>query len=225
MKVLILEDEVKLAEYTAEILSKEGYETTTCVSIEEAIKKGLEFEHDIIILDLMLVGKGGEHLVEHLRKNKSKVPVLVLSALDQINTKVSLINMGADDYMTKPFDDAELVARVNALHRRYLDTSYEDKQEFGDIAFYWKQNKLVRGAKEISLTNKEADLFHFLLQNNGKTVKVEDILKKVWQTKVGYHSNVVQSTIRRLRRKVDSDFDHKLIHNVHGVGYTMIIPE
>ncbi len=128
------------------------------------------------------------------------------------------------DFMTKPFDMNELLARIKAVYRRYLEKEYKDQENYGDIAFFWKQNKIVRSDKTIDLTQKEGALLKFLLQNRNRTVRNEDILSKVWEARVGFHSNVIQSTVRRLRKKIDSDFDHKLIRNVHGVGYTLVLP-
>lgn len=225
MKILIVEDEEDLASFLQVILEKEGAETTVCSSVEDVIKNGYEMSHDLVILDLMLKGKRGENLITHMKKKKINVPVLVLSALGQINTKIELINLGADDYLTKPFDAQELVARVKALYRRYLQSGFKDEEDFGDFVFYRKQNKVYRGQKEILLTKNEGQLFELLLRNQGRTVPLEDILKNVWKAKIGYHSNIVQATVRRLRKKVDAGFPHKLIRNMHGIGYAVVLLE
>lgn len=225
MKILVIEDEEQLSEFLKEVLEKEHFNVTLCPSIEEALKSQLPTHHDMILLDLMLPGRGGEHLVRELRRQKRNIPIIVVSALSQISTKIEMMNLGADDYVTKPFDVKELIARINALYRRYLKDKSSDKETYGDITFYWKQNKVVREGKTILLTKKEGELLQFLLENRGLTVRIEDILMRVWQAKVGFTSNVVQSTIRRLRRKIDADFKHKLIRNVHGIGYVLILPD
>jgi len=224
MKILVVEDEEKIASFIQKILEQEGNLVTVCDSIEEIGKKGYEMTHDIIILDLMLIGKRGEFFVKDVRKRRLNIPIMVLSALGRISNKIELLNLGADDYMTKPFDAQELIARVNAMYRRYLQMDRKDHQQFGGFSFYRKQNRIVRDGKDIKLTKKEGELFEFLLQNEGKTVRTEDIIRKIWGAKITYHSNVVQATIRRLRRKVDSDFDHKLIENRHGIGYCLNLP-
>ncbi len=223
MKILIVEDEEELASFLQVILEKECGQTTVCSSVEDVIKNGYESSHDLIILDLK--GKRGESLIAHMKKKKINVPTLVLSALGQINTKIELINLGADDYLTKPFDAQELIARVKALYRRYLQAGFKDEEDFGEFTFFSKQNKIKRGNKDILLTKNEGQLFELLLRNRGKTVPLEDILKNVWKAKVGYHSNIVQATVRRLRRKVDAGFPHKLIRNMHGIGYAVMVPE
>jgi DNA-binding response OmpR family regulator len=225
MKILVVEDEEKIASFIQQILEKEGNLVTTCDSIEEVTKKGYEMTHDIIILDLMLAGKRGEFFVKDVRKRRLNVPILVLSALGRISNKIELLNLGADDYMTKPFDAEELIARVNAMYRRYLQIERKDQMNYGNFVFYRKQNKAKREGKEITLTKKEGELLEFLLQNEGKTVRTEDIIRKIWGAKITYHSNVVQATIRRLRKKVDSGFKEKLIENRHGIGYCFTFPE
>ncbi len=219
MKILVIEDEEKIASFIQNVLEVEGNTVTTCESIEDASTHGYEMTNDIIILDLMLPGKRGEFYVKEIRKKRLNVPILVLSALNRISNKIELLNLGADDYMTKPFDAEELIARVNAIYRRNLHTERKDQLSYGDFTFYRNQNKIKRNGKEITLTKKEGELLEFLLQNEGKTVRTEDIIRKIWGAKITYHSNVVQATIRRLRKKVDEGFKHKLIENRHGIGY------
>lgn len=224
MKILVVEDEEKIASFIQEVLEREGNLATTCDSIEEVTKKGYEMTHDLIILDLMLAGKRGEYFVKDVRKRRLNIPILVLSALGRISNKIELLNLGADDYMTKPFDAEELVARINAMYRRYLHMERKDHMSYGEFTFFRKQNKIKREGKNIVLTKKEGELLEFLLQNEGKTIRTEDIIRKIWGAKITYHSNVVQATIRRLRKKVDEGFEHKLIENRHGIGYCLNLP-
>jgi|WetSurMetagenome_2_1015567.scaffolds.fasta_scaffold41076_2 DNA-binding response OmpR family regulator len=223
MKILIVEDEEKIANFISTVLENEGNQITICASCEQVLKHGHEYSHDLIILDLMLPGKRGEYLLQNIRKKKINAPVLVLSALSRISNKIELFNLGADDYMTKPFDALELIARVNALYRRYLQMERKDHLKVGPIVFQRKQNKIIREGKEIQLTKKEGELFEFLLQNRDKTVRTEDIIRKIWGSKVDNHSNVVQATIRRLRKKVDDNFESKLIRSCHGIGYVLSV--
>lgn len=226
IKVLVVEDEKELQVFLKEVLEEESMEVTLCSSIEEVMEKKHETRSDLIILDLMLKGERGEKLVESMRSNKITTPILVLSALGQIRTKIELINLGADDYLTKPFHPEELIARVKSLYRRYLNTSgIKDDENFGEFTFHRKQNIIRRKNKKIRLTPKESDLFDFLLRNTGYIVPMDDILRNVWKTRNGYHSNIIQSTIRRLRNKVDKGFPHKLIQCQHGTGYTLVLPK
>jgi two-component system, OmpR family, response regulator ArlR len=221
MKILIVEDEEKIASFIKSVLENEGNQATTCESVEEVLKHGYESNHDLLILDLMLPGKRGEYLLREMRKKKINIPVIVLSALNRIGNKIELFNLGADDYMTKPFDALELIARVNAQYRRYLQMERKEQIKAGPITFHRRQNKIIREGKEIQLTKKEGELFEFLLQNRDKTIRTEDIIRKIWGSKITYHSNVVQATIRRLRRKVDEHFKKKLIKSCHGIGYVL----
>jgi DNA-binding response OmpR family regulator len=219
MNILIVEDDKNLAELIAKNLQKNGHNATICPSIKKVIKEKLALKSDIILLDLLLEGERGEDLIKTLRKNNIKVPVLILSALSTTVNKVELLNMGADDYMTKPFDFAELLARIQALNKRYVDLNLKNREVHGDIIFYWKQNKAVCSGKEIYLTQKEKCLLELLVKNHDKVVSTEDILKAVWNVGSVYHSNILQSLIRYLRKKLENGSNKELIKNIHGVGY------
>jgi len=221
MRILLIEDEQELVHFLKKILENAGNDVTAFPSLQGVLEPNHNFDYDLIILDLMLPGKPGSYLIKELRKKKLHIPVLVLSAIHQINSKTDLLNMGADDYMVKPFDAQELLARINALYRRYIEIQYTDEENYEDLTFYPKQNKIIRKKKEIFLTEKEGELLHFLLQNKEKTVRSQDILYKIWHANAGFHSNVLQATIRRLRQKIDSGFDQKLIHSIHGIGYRL----
>ncbi len=226
MNILVVEDELELAAHLESVLKSKGHKVSLYTSVEEVIGGGHAQDNDLIILDLMLDGKSGDHLVKHLREKKLKIPILVLSALGQISKKIDLINMGADDYLTKPFDPEELIARINALYRRSAAVlELNDEERFGDLAYFNKQKKVEREGKEILLTKQENLLFQFLLRNRSKVVPIDEIMKKVWKTQVGYHSNVIPATIRRLRQKIDTGFRHQLIRNIHGVGYTLVLED
>jgi len=221
MKILIIEDEEKIAHYLKQILEMEKNQVTLSSSIEEVFKKQYEQSHDLIILDLMLTGKPGIELLKQLKKQKVEIPVLVLTALNQISTKVEIFNAGADDYMTKPFAAAELMVRIKNIYRRHLNIEKKDQIIFGDMVFYRKENKAIRREQVINLTAKESELLLFLLINKGKTIRNDDIIKRVWNTNASFHSNIIQATVRRLRKKIDSNFEEKYIKNVHGLGYSI----
>lgn len=222
MRILVVEDEEKIANFIKEVLESEMNKVTVSRSLDEVLTHQYYKMVDLIILDLMLEGKGsGLDLVQYLKKEKINVPVIVLTALQQISTKIDLLNAGADDYLTKPFDAGELLARIKSVYRRYLDAPIEDKVNIADLIFQRRENVAIRSGKRIALTPKEGELLLFLSQNAGKVVRNEDILKKVWDTRIGFHSNIVQATIRRLRKKIDEGHGKKLIRNVHGIGYTL----
>lgn len=223
MNILIVEDNSDLAEFLRTILEEKGNKVLICSSVEEVFKRGYEkLSHDIIILDLMLEGKGGETLIVEFKKRNPNTPILILSSLAETRIKVETINMGADDYLTKPFDAEELIVRLKALYRRNLQTEFHDTENFGEFVFFRKQHKIVRGKKTILLTKKEGEVFELLLRNHGKIVPLEDLIK-LWNTQPGYRSNIIQSVVCRLRRKIDRGFAHQLIHTKHGIGYSLVL--
>ena len=224
MNVLIIEDELKIALFIKKYLEREKFFVTVCTSIDEALEQGYEDTHDIVILDLMLKGKSGEYFIQEIKKKHCNMPVLVLSAIGHIDKKVEMLNLGADDYLSKPFEMQELIARLQALYRRYVKEKKEESMHLGKLVFYKKQNKVQFNDKDVLLTQKEADILNFLLENKGNVVTNEDILINVWKTKPGFSSNIVQSTIRRLRKKLDTGNNVNFIKNVHGLGY-IISPE
>ncbi|MCC6643677.1 response regulator transcription factor [Candidatus Peregrinibacteria bacterium] len=220
MRILVVEDEKKIADFIKEILEAEGNEVTLSTSTEEVLEHNYVSSHDLMILDLMLSGKqGGLDLVKMLKKDRTGIPIIVLTALNQINTKVELFNAGVDDYLTKPFEALELLARIKSVYRRYLEGRIENEMVIDDMIFQRKEHLVIRAGKKIFLTVKECELLCFLIENAGKIVRSEDILKRVWNTRVGFHSNILQATVRRLRKKLDDGFEKKYIKNVHGVGY------
>lgn len=223
MRILLIEDEDKIADFVKGVLEDERYKTIVSKSAEEVLEKGYYKLADLIILDLMLDGKiGGLELVKQLKKLKVKIPIIVLTALNQIGTKIDLFNAGVDDYLTKPFEALELLARVKTVYRRYLDINKEsEKIKIDEMVFDWKENRLIHNDEHIFLTPKESEVLLFLIENKGKVLRNEDLLKKVWETKVGFHSNILQSTIRRLRTKLKLAGQDELIRNVHGVGYVL----
>lgn len=222
MNILLVEDEKQIASFIVDTLEAENHKVTTCESVEEVLKENYEKSHDLVILDLMLAGKTGEYLVRHVKKQKNTIPILVLSALSQISKKVELLNLGVDDYMTKPFDAEELIARINALYRRYIQTKQNEENSIGDLTFFRKQNRVKYREKEIFLTKKEGEVLDMLMHHNKKILRAEDLLMKVWQTKKGYHSNILQATIRRLRQKLTTISSKNYIKTVHGIGYMFI---
>lgn len=221
MRILIIEDEPKLSAYLQKIFESKQYTVSACSNAEDAEAEMVETLFDLLILDLMLPGVPGEEFLAKIRKSGFEGPVLVLTAKDMTSSKVELLELGADDYLVKPFSIEELLARMKALQRRYNDKQTQSKLEVSDLVFYRKQNKVLRGNKEIYLTKKEGNVLALLMSHSDKVIRTEDILVKVWKTRMGYHSNIVQATIRRLRKKIDEDFDHHFIRNVHGIGYKL----
>ncbi len=225
MDILIIEDDIQLAEHLASELKKYGHNATIANSVKEAISKDLANSHDIVILDLLLKDEHGADFVQYINKENIKIPIIVLSSLANTNNKIELLRAGVDDYMTKPFDINELLARLETVHKRYLEISHNKKVRYDGVTFIWDENKVIREGKEIYLTNKESKLLRYLVLNHGKVVKSEDIIKHVWNVGPGYHSNILQSLIRHIRKRLDEGFDYQLIKNIHGVGYMIEFPK
>jgi DNA-binding response OmpR family regulator len=225
MKILIIEDENLIATQLKTYLEDEGYEITVYGSLEEINDSEVVNNFDLLLLDLALPGKSGDTLVSLIRSKKINTPILILSGENGVEKKIELLNMGADDYLTKPFNRQELIARIKTVYRRYLDKEVKDRECYGDIVFFPRKNRVVRNKKEITLTNKENQILKLLLEHRGEAVLTNDILQRIWKIRVGRHSNIVQSTMRRLRGKLDSDYTKKIIKTVHGVGYSLDIKE
>jgi two-component system, OmpR family, response regulator len=221
MKILLVEDDQDLSHFIKKILENAGHTVTSYGTVKPLVGGEYSWTDDIILLDLMLPDMPGSALIEEAKKQKVHIPILVLSAKHDIDIKTALLNLGADDYLTKPFDSRELLARINALSRRSVDSQFENELALEDLKFFNKQNKIVRGEKEVSLTKKEGELLNFLFLHKGKTVRTQDIMQKVWLGATSFHSNIVQATIYRLRNKVDGGFEKKLLHSVHGIGYKL----
>lgn len=221
MKILLVEDEEFLREYIESILKESGFESIAFDSIKPVLAKKQFLTCDLIILDLVVKNSRGEDLIREVRKEKCNIPILVLSALGQISSKIDVLNIGADDYMVKPFDKEELLARINAIYRRNIlkNNLKKDFEKDNKTFFYWKENKVVLNEGEILLSKKETELLYELFKRKGETVKNEDLLLKIWGGKLGYQSNVVQSTTRRLKNKWIKISKNYPIKNVHGVGY------
>lgn len=225
MRILVVEDNREIAKHVKSILQEEGFKVDLNFSVEEVNNNNLLHNYDLVLLDLMLPGKSGDHLVSILRKKKDNIPILILSGMNQVEKKIDLFRKGADDYLTKPFHAQELIARIKSLHRRHLSKSSQKRECYGEIIFLLREHKMLRGASEIVLTNKEAQILELLLKHRGSAVLTSEILTSIWKVESGAHSNIVQSTMRRLRNKVDRDFTQKLIKTIPGVGYSLEIKE
>lgn len=222
MRILIIEDEKQLINVISRRLKEEGY------AVDKAMdgKTGLNFaeavNYDCIILDIMLPGIDGFYILKRLRARKISTPVLILTAKDTVTDKVTGLDSGADDYISKPFSFDELLARIRALLRRK-----EDKKEniltIGDLTLDPISREVHRGEDLIQLTSKEYSILDYLLRNSGKVLTKSQIAEHVWNYDFEYNSNIVEVYIRYLRKKLDDDYKNKLIHTVRGAGYVLKI--
>jgi len=218
LRVLIVEDDRKLAAFVGRGLRAERF----AVDIAEdgaAGQRYLEaYPYDLLILDLMLPRLSGSELLRHVRRSRSAMPVLVLTARDATDEKVKQFEAGADDYLTKPFDFAELVVRVRALLRR-TPTERTDVLRVDDLELHRLTQRVYRAGQRIDLTAKEYSLLEYLMSSAGRVFSRTMILEHVWDQSFEGVTNIVDVYVRYLRRKIDQPFPVALIHTVRGVGY------
>ena len=223
MRILVVEDEVKAADYLRKGLGESGYVVEVANNGIDGQFLAQESDFDLIILDVMLPGIDGWQLLQIIRR-KSQVPVLFLTARDAVEDRVKGLELGADDYLIKPFSYAELLARVRTLLRRGAPREVEQFQ-VADLQLDVLRRRVVRGTERIVLTNKEFALLQLLMERSGEVLSRTQIASQVWQMNFDSDTNVVDVAIRRLRAKVDDPFNPKLIHTVRGMGYTLALPE
>ena len=220
MRILVVEDEKKVSSFIKRGLEEERYEVDAAFNGEEGLKMALEKGYDLIVLDVMLPKKDGLSVVRELRERKSATPVLMLTAKDSVEDIVAGLDSGSDDYLTKPFAFAELLARVRALVRR----SEQDRGaeiRFADLRLDPVTHKVWRKDKEIDLTAKEYSLLEYFMRNPNQVLTRTMIAEHVWDYTFDSFTNIIDVYVNYLRKKIDRDADKKLIHTVRGVGYIL----
>jgi two-component system, OmpR family, copper resistance phosphate regulon response regulator CusR len=222
MRILIIEDQKKTAQFIQKGLSEQGYLADVVNNGLDAESQARHNEYDLIILDVMLPGQDGMQICQNLRRMKVMVPILMLTALDSTEDKVKGLDSGADDYLSKPFEFGELLARIRALTRRYRSASPQLK--VGDLELDITTRKASRGGREISLTAKEFALLEYLMQHAGQVVTRTAISEHVWDIHFDTESNVIDVYINFLRKKIDKGHKEPLLHTVVGAGYVLKAP-
>lgn len=218
MKILVVEDEKKVSSFIKRGLEEEKYEVDTALDGEEGLKAAIETNYDLIVLDWMLPKKDGLTLVRELREKKASTPVLMLTAKDSLEDIIAGLDSGSDDYLTKPFAFAELLARVRALLRRSeMDKGAELR--FADLRLDPVTHKVWRKDKEIDLTAKEYGLLEYFMRNPNQVLTRTMIADHVWDYTFDTFTNIIDVYVNYLRKKIDRDEEKKLIHTVRGVGY------
>ncbi|PLX98241.1 MAG: DNA-binding response regulator [Desulfuromonas sp.] len=220
MKILVVEDEKKVASFIQRGLEEEGYEVDVAYDGEEGLSIGSDGSYDLILMDLMLPKIDGLEVISKLRGQDVRTPVLCLTAKDKVDDIVSGLDSGSDDYLTKPFAFAELVARVRALIRRG-NTERGAEIVFADLRLDPVSHKVWRNDREIDLTTKEYALLEYMMRNPNQTLTRSMIAEHVWDYTFDSFTNIIDVYVNYLRKKVDRDFDKKLIHTVRGVGYVL----
>ncbi len=218
MRILIVEDERQIAAFLERGLKEEGYAIDVVTNGDDALDWAVAVEYDGIVLDVMLPGRDGFSVLRELRARGNKTPVLMLTARETVDDRVTGLDLGADDYLTKPFAFKELVARLRAITRRQSDTRSVELQ-VGDLTLNTLTHTAQRGERRIDLTAKEYNLLEFLMRNPNRVLTRTQIAEHVWNLDFVSESNVVDVYIRYLRRKIDGENELKLIKTVRGSGY------
>ncbi len=220
-KILIVEDENKIARFVELELSHEGYTVEIASDGREGLNKALAWQPDLIVLDLMLPGLSGIEVCRRVRQ-ESQVPIIMLTAKDDVSDKVMGLDMGADDYMTKPFAIEELLARIRAMLKRQMQTTHAEtpqKLTVGALVLDPRAYTVTCKSEAITLTKKEFDLLAYLMARAGEVVTRDELLDKVWGYAYAGDTNIVDVYVRYLRTKVDERMGVKYLHTVRGVGY------
>ena len=220
MRILLVEDDRRSREFLARGLTEENYVVDVAADGDEGLTSALEREYDLIILDVMMPGRDGWSVVSTLRTKGNTVPVLFLTARDTVKDRVKGLELGADDYLIKPFAWAEFIARIKTLLRRG-PARQSEVLRVGDLEIDLPKMKARRGGKVIDLTAKEFQLLSLLARRSGDVLSRTALAEQVWDMNFSTDSNAVDVALGRLRKKVDDDFPKKLIHTVRGLGYVM----
>jgi two-component system, OmpR family, copper resistance phosphate regulon response regulator CusR len=219
MKILLVEDEPKVASFLRKGLAEQGYEVDQAYDGTYGARLALENEYDLILLDVILPGQSGVEVCKQVRQSKPSVAILMLTALGNTDDKILGLDSGADDYLVKPFEFKELLARIRALSRRKQDLPGGEVLRIADLEMDVSKKTVTRAGLLISLTAREFGLLQYLMRNKGRVVSRVDIIEQVWETSFDTGSNVIDVYINFLRKKIDKDFPTKLIHTLVGMGY------
>jgi heavy metal response regulator len=221
MRALLVEDDATIAEFVARGLRESGFVVDHAADGEAGLHAALEHPFDVAIVDVMLPKRDGLSLIEELRRRGVVTPVLILSARREIDDRVRGLQTGGDDYLTKPFAFAELLARVQALVRRATRAPEPTTLTVDDLVLDLLSRRVTRAGKALDLRPREFALLEFLMRNVGRVVSKTMILSHVWEYNFDPQTNIVDVLVSRLREKIDRPFDKKLLHTVRGVGYVL----
>ena len=224
MKILIVEDEQKTGDYLKQGLSEAGFVADLARDGVDGLHLALTGDYDLVVLDVMLPRLDGWQVLREIRQQGQHLPVLFLTARDQVEDRVKGLEFGADDYLVKPFAFSELLARVRALLRRGR-ASEPELLRAADLELDLLRRRVTRAGKRIDLTAKEFALLELLLRRQGEVLPRSLIASQVWDMNFDSDTNVIEVAVRRLRAKIDDEFEPKLIRTVRGMGYVLEIPE
>ena len=221
MRLLLVEDDLKIAAFVRKGLEAAGFAVDHVTDGQSGLNLGLTEPYDVLVVDVMLPGLDGFSLVEALRRERIGVPILILSAKGSVADRVRGLELGADDYLVKPFAFSELLARVQALIRRSTGAVEPTRLTVGDLGMDLIRREVVRGERKIVLQPLEFALLEYLMRNAGRVVSKTMIMEHVWNYAFDPQTNVVEARICRLRDKLDKEFETRMIHTVRGVGYVL----
>ncbi len=221
MRVLIVEDDREIAHFVQRGLKESGHGADVVFDGDEGLDRALSGDYDVLIVDRMLPGRDGLSLIQGVRASGSRTPVLILSALGEVDDRVKGLKAGSDDYLTKPFALTELLARIEALGRRISPDETVTRYTVGDLALDRLTHKVTRAGDVIVLQPREYRLLEYLMRNAGQVVTRTMLLEHVWDYHFDPQTNVIDVHISRLRGKIDKGFDRPLLHTVRGAGYMM----
>jgi heavy metal response regulator len=224
VRVLLVEDDRTIAEFVEKGLREAGFAVDVAADGQAGLDRALAGGYDAAIVDVMLPHMDGLSLIDALRAKGVRTPVLILSARRSVDDRVRGLQAGGDDYLTKPFDFAELLARVQALIRRATGTPEPTRLVFADLSLDLLTRKVQRGSQSIDLRPREFALLEYLMRNAGRVVSKTSILSHVWGYNFDPNTNVVDVLVSRLRDRIDKPFPAKLLHTVRGVGYVLRPP-
>ncbi len=225
MKILVVEDELKTGDYLRQGLMEAGFIVDLLRNGEDGLHAALSEAYDLAILDVMLPGMDGWSVLKGIRNSGRELPVLFLTARDEVDDRVRGLELGADDYLVKPFAFAELLARVRTLLRRGTKGKEAETLRAADLDLDLMRRRVTRAGKRIDLTAKEFALLELLLRRQGEVLPRSLIASQVWDMNFDSDTNVIEVAVKRLRAKVDDGFEPKLIRTVRGMGYVLEVPE
>jgi two-component system OmpR family response regulator len=225
MRILLVEDDAKIASFVVKGLKAEGYAVDHAEDGENGLHLALTEPYDAAIIDVMLPRRSGLEVIQEMRRHHRSTPVIILSARASTEDKVTGLQTGSDDYLTKPFAFSELLARLQALMRRSSGAAEPTQLKAGDLSMNLITREVFRQGRKIELQPLEFSLLEYLMRNTEKVVSKTMIMEHVWDYHFDPQTNVVESRIYHLREKVDKGFATKMIHTVRGVGYVLKTPE
>lgn len=223
MKILVVEDEVKTGDYLKQGLSEAGFVVDLMRDGNDGLHAATTEPYDLLILDIMLPGRDGWSILKSLREGGNHTPAIFLTARDEVDDRVKGLELGADDYLVKPFAFSELLARVRSLLRRGKTTE-PDIMRIADMELDLRRRRVTRAGRRIALTAKEFALLELLLRRHDEVLPRSLIASQVWDMNFDSDTNVIEVAMRRLRAKVDDEFEPKLIRTIRGMGYVLETP-